>query len=128
MTTLTAVDGYQPHRSAPAPSTEGRVWVVVSVLALVVSTLLVAGYLEYLGAATLLRNGQGQAFTGLWEWAFIRGVLRSGSLAFGAGLVPVMVVVSLPGARIRSVRGPLALLGAGVATMLCLMGILVALT
>jgi len=126
MTTMTAVNGYHTAPSASDPSTGSRAWVVLSVLAMVVSTLLVAGYLEYLGAAPLLQEGPGLA--GIWEWGFLRGVLRSGGLAFGVGVVPVLVVISLPGARIHSMRGPLALLGAGVATMLCLMGILITLT
>ena len=129
MTTLTAVDDRYASRGATGTvgatddSSGTGVAITLSVTALVLSTFLVAGYLEYVALAAA-----GLADAGGWGTAFLTrdllaGSLRTGLTAFGIGLGPVLVLRALPGVRIRSWRGPIALFAAGVATVLCIVGL-----
>jgi len=97
--------------------------ITLSVTALVLSTFLVAGYLEYVAmAAAGVMDGSG-GLTALLTRDLLAGSLRTGLTAFGVGLGPVLVLRALPGFRIRSWRGPVALFAAGVATVLCIVGL-----
>ena len=99
------------------------VGIALSVSALVLSTFLVAGYLEYIAlTAAGVVDGSG-GVTALLTRDLLAGALRTGLTAFGVGLGPVLVLRALPGFRIRSWRGPVALFAAGVATVLCIVGL-----
>ena len=129
MTTLTAVSVCHTAPPPPRSSEGGRVWVTVSVLALLISTLLVAGYLEYRGWALLVEDQHPQrvvSFAAVWGLSFLSGVFRTAGTAIVIGLAPVALLLAVPAWRPRSYRGPLALVGAGVAAVLCVVGILTA--
>ena len=134
MTTLTAVnDQYSSRGAAGAANVDGgpsgaALWITVSVTALVVSTLLVAGYLEYVALAAAGPIDLQGGLPGLLTRDFQAGVLGTGLTAFGVGLGPVLALKALPGIRVRSWRGPLALFAAGVSTVLCILGLLTTLT
>jgi hypothetical protein len=129
MTTMTALNGTSiPADRRPAGS-QGRFGFVVGVALLVTSTLLVAGYLEYLGWSILLRDSYPDGvipFTEVWGSAFLGGMVRTGGGALAVGLLPVAVLLSVPRWRPRSHLGILALLGAGAAAFLTLIGIVTA--
>lgn len=133
MTTLTAVDDrYSSHGAGSAGTPHGSsgagLHITLSMTALVLSTLLVAGYLEYIAlTAGGLAEFQG-GLPALLTRDFFVGVLRTGLTAFGVGLGPVLVLRALPGVQVRSWRGPLALFAAGVTTVLCILGLLTTLT
>ena len=129
MTTMSAMNGTSiPADRRPAGS-EGRAGLLVGVAVLVVSTLLVAGYLEYLGWTILLREthpGGTIPLADVWGSAFLGGMVRTGGGALAVGLLPVAVLLSVPRWRPRSHLGILALLGAGAAAFLTLIGIVTA--
>lgn len=130
MTTLTAVDDRYPSRGTPGPvgtptnpSGTGA-GIALAVAALVLSTLLVAGYLEYAALAAAGSLDSGLGLSDLLTREFLAGAGHTGLTAFGVGLGPVLALRAVPGFRIRSWRGPLALFAAGVATVLCVVGLL----
>lgn len=124
MTTLTAVDDRYTSPGAARGTSSSGLWVTLSMVILVVSTFLVAGYFEHLAMASVAPGDANGGPSGLLTAEFVGGVLRTGMTAFGVGLGPVLVLRALPGIRVRSHRGPLALFAAGVATVLCIMGLL----
>lgn len=129
MTTMTALNGTSiPTGRRPAGS-QGRATFMVGGVVLVAFTLLVAGYLEYLGWSILLREAYpdgGIPFAEVWGSAFLSGTFRTGAGALGVGLLPVAVLLSVPRWRPRSQLGILALLGAGAAAFLTLIGLVTA--
>jgi hypothetical protein len=129
MTTMTALNRTSIALARPPAGSEGRTWLVAGVVTLVVSTLLVAGYLEYLGWTLVLQGDYPDGvvpFGEVWGSAFLGGAFRTGGGALVVGLLPVAVLLSVPRWRPRSHLGLLALLGAGATIFLTLVGIVTA--
>lgn len=130
MLTMTAHPDSGGSFSPLSPWRSLRLRAATGVLLLVGLTLLVAGYLEYLGWILLLREsdpGGVVPFQAVWGMQFLSGTLRTGGGAIAVGLAPVAVLLAVPRWRPRSALGPLALMGAGAAAFLTLIGILTSL-
>lgn len=129
MTTMTALNGTSIPTGRHPAGLQERAAFVLGAVAVVVSTLVVAGYLEYLGWVILFRDVYPEGavpFAEVWGSAFLGGTFRTGGGALAVGLLPVAVLLSVPRWRPRSYLGVLALLGAGAALFLTFVGMVTA--